>query len=84
MLTIVSSWGMLNVSNERMIPIATSIFERYGFTARISKCKLIGRDAICHGVRYNADPEGHILLGCPVGSPKVRRDTCERILADMI
>ncbi len=69
---------------ELMIPVAMSIFERYGFTARISKCKLLGKDAICHGVRYNANPEGHILLGCPVGSPRFRRDTCERILTDMI
>jgi hypothetical protein len=69
---------------EAMIPVALEIFERYGFSARIQKCKLIGRQVECYGVGYNANPEGHIFLGCPVGSPKFRRDTCEDILSKMV
>ena len=67
-----------------MISIVLEIVERYGFSARIEKCKLIGRRVECHGGRYNANPEGHILLGCPVGTPRYRRDTCSRILEDMV
>ena len=69
---------------EEFIPIALDIFRRYGFSARIEKCKLIGRQVEGHGVDYNANPEGHVLLGCPVGTPRYRRDTCKSILEDMV
>lgn len=75
---------------ESFMEEALSIFESFGFTARLDKCKIVGRQVELNlqqrhlqAPLYKADRDGQILLGCPVGTPEYRRVQTRELLRVM-
>jgi hypothetical protein len=72
---------------ESFMEQALAIFEHYGFTARLDKCKIVGRQVnldlqqqLLRAPLYKADRDGQILMGCPVGTPEYRRVQTRELL----
>ena len=75
---------------ESFMPEALEIFEEYGFTARLEKCKIVGRQVELNlqqrhlrAPLYKADRDGQILLGCPVGTAEYRKVQTRELLRIM-